>query len=216
MIFPLEVVADCIVNDRHLQGGRIYGRTYLIAIIETGNIVGIYEGKLRNNFRSQRSPAHPEGYQPFLIVGDYERDYDIKTKTFETIRIDSGKSFTGKYYINRNIRRQNACILKVPAQHSEQFYLLEKLRWRTSLQEQLRRSVSANSSDVVKLEIAAQLLQEAVLSAQPRVHMPALAANHKRFEFYLHQASDQVLADLLASLETGLPAGEPNRIWKSA
>jgi hypothetical protein len=47
MKFPLELVADCIVDSTNLQGGKIKGRTYFIGIIETGNVVEVYEGKLR-------------------------------------------------------------------------------------------------------------------------------------------------------------------------
>jgi len=95
MRFPLKLVADYIVNpSSYLQGGRIYGRTYLIPIIEADDIVAVYEGQLRNNFRSQRSPAHQEGKQ----------------------RPDFGE----KYYVHREITKQNAVIVKKPSQDSEQ------------------------------------------------------------------------------------------------
>jgi hypothetical protein len=217
MRFPLKLVADCMVNPRsYLNGGRIYGRTYLIVIIEGDNIVAVYEGKLRNNFRSQCTPAHPEGKQPFLIAGDYERDYDIKTATFETIRISLDKSYTGKYYVHRHIAKQTALILEKPPKDSEQYGLLEVIRSRTLLEEQLRRSVSINSSDPVKLEIAAQLLQEAVQGAPPRVPLAAIAPADKRFELYVQLATDRVLSDLYSLLEMDVPTEQAKLTAKSA
>ena len=131
----------------------------------THNIVEVHQGKLLNNFRSKRTPSHPDGYQPFPFGV-----YDIKTKTLETRRIDSGKSFiTGKDYVSRVLTKQNARILRIPSRDSEQFHLLEKLRCRTWRQEQLRRLVSADSSHFARLNIAAELLQESVLRLRPQL-----------------------------------------------
>jgi hypothetical protein len=214
MRFPLELVADCIVNPRsYLQGGRIYGITYLIAIIEGKYIVAVYEGLLRNNFRSQRPPCHSEGYQPFLIK-DHEWDFDIKTETIETRRIILG-TFAGKSYVHRQIKRENAVILRRRSRDSEQYRLLQTIASRTWLKEKLRRVVSANSSDATKLEIAAQLLQEAVLGGQPRVTLPAITPADKRFELYVELASDHVLDDLYSLLIMESPA-QNDSITKSA
>ena len=186
-------------------------------MIEGEDIVEIYKGKLLSNCRSRRFPSHPDGYQLFLI-GDETRRYDINTKTFPTRRIDSEKLFSGQCYLRRVLKKQNACILKIPSRDSEQFYLLEKLRSRTWRQEQIRRLVTADSSNFTRLDVAAKLLQGSVLGLPPQVSLPIIASDHKRFEFYVRLASDEVLAELQSLLEVDLQLerASQSRLEKSA
>jgi hypothetical protein len=101
----------------------------------------------------------------------------------------------------------------VPPENLEQFHLLKTVQSRTWLEEQLRRSIGAESE---KLDIAAQLLQESVLGVHPKVSLAAIGLTDKRFELYVHLASDRVLQELYSLLEIDVPTERANSIAKSA
>jgi hypothetical protein len=203
MRVPLSVFADYFQDDRNLIGGRARGNNYLVVLLDGENIIAVYDAKLLNNRRSQKTPSHPDGYQPFLI-GDEPWKYDIRTKALEIRRIVSWKSFTGKCHVCRELTKVAARILKIPPRNSEQFHLLETMRRRTWQEEQLRRMVSADFFNFQRLEIAADLLQESVLCVRGVSACSLIEPTHKRFEYYVRWASDEVLSALLCLLKTDL------------
>lgn len=69
---------------RRLQGGRVFGSRLLLEV-ELGPFARCWVfGRLRNQYRTQRSPRHPEGWEPITADGfGQELKYDLATGTLE-------------------------------------------------------------------------------------------------------------------------------------
>lgn len=64
-----------------VSGGRKHGATLLLEIPQSPTRSIWLEALLRNQFQSQRSQRHPDGYEPLRVRGLGERRYDLRTAT---------------------------------------------------------------------------------------------------------------------------------------
>jgi hypothetical protein len=187
---------------RMLPGGPQRDRWYFIGILEKPGgdfIVRVIHAKLRNQMQSQKSPAFPAGYEPFLVHYSRESRFCLARYTIEVPRLTSILSNSCVFVTAEYLP---ACILN-PRRNTDQFELLMRKAERFELEAEIR-VLAARTPDT--LEVAADLLAP-VLAGTNGSRVSANTA--ERLEIYLECAETQQLRDLVQLLRLPEPEGKP-------
>jgi hypothetical protein len=107
-----EILEECEIWK--MKGGRVRFKEYWIAIRD-GNIgVHILKSRLLNQRRSQRSPAHPKGYEALRTLYG-ERRFDLDRSDFRVPELGIAPAWLrGEPKVTVHFPRRPACILRTP------------------------------------------------------------------------------------------------------